>query len=529
MKTAFFIVAASLCGAWSGAAPQERLRKPDFSATIDRVLEGRWAQRKIVPAPLADDGEFLRRLSLDLRGHAPGYPELRAFLADASPDKRLAKIDEYLATEAFASQMSRWLAHLLLGNYNNVSIQPGKNLNGKTKVRLQSEFLAFLKDHVARDTPVPLLLSALLEAQGRTDENPAVLYKLSMWNGEPPAFQFADNASRAWLGIRVSCARCHDHPFDRWSQEDFYGLAGFFAQQKLKLIGDAPDSCQEVELYEDPKAPELPNPDSGAQILKPRFLYGGTLGTHDPRMKALALFISRRDHNQLAVNFANRLWAWFMGRGFVHPEDDFNARNKPLVPELLSAMSRAFVRERYSLKSLARAICASRAYQRTCVRESPGDPELWARASIRQMTVEQLFLSAAVALQGEDAEKLRKGERGKWGEWYARQMVLVFGPGVTWTEVSVLPGNARQMLMIRNGEMFAEMVGHREGLAAAAMEMKGLPAERVERIFLSVLCRPTADAERDFWAAWLEKHPHRQGYEDVVWTLINSTEFLTRH
>ncbi|HTF57469.1 MAG TPA: DUF1553 domain-containing protein, partial [Planctomycetota bacterium] len=420
-------------------------------------------------------------------------------------------------------------------DYDRPYVVPGKNFSYQTVQRLVKDFLGALEERVAKDVPIPMLLEELLEAKGRTDQNPLVLYKLSMWNGDLPAFEFADRASKSWLGIRVSCARCHDHPFDRWTQEDFYGLSGFFTRHKVKCLDKGGgmamgNECDEVEVYEDLKTPELTNPESGG-LLKPTFLLGGSPGNSPERMKFLAAYIESKNHNQLARNFTNRMWDWLMGRGLVMPVDDFNQKNKASVHELLEKLTTDFTaNNKYSLKHLARAICASKSYQRASARGEPGDVKDYARATLKPLTVGQLFLSIAVATRGGDPapDRTQAPFNGWWG-WYAGQMSLVFGPSVGWTEVTPLPENARQMLMIRNGEIIQQMIRNPGGTAALAAKLEGSPADKVEFVFLSVYGRKPQGQETARWAAWLEEKKGEPGLTDLVWTLINSTEFLTRH
>src|SRR5262245_13229459 len=402
MKAAGFLLVLSL--ALVAPAQEKHAAAPELAAAIDRSLEARWRSHKGDPAPLADDAEFLRRLSLDLRGRPAGAAETREFLAAESESKRLAKIDEYLASAEFTRFWARRLASVLFNSYQNIPIYPGKNFNGQTTRRMTGEFLDAIQDRIARDKPVPEILGELLEAQGRTDKNPLVLYKLSMWNGDQQCFEFADRVSKSWLDISVSCARCHDHPFDKWTQEDFYGLAGFFTRHRLKQFdkGGASsmgDTCDEVEIYEDLKAAELTNPESGG-LMKPTFLFGGAAGTAEKRMNVLAHMLSSRNHNQLARNFSNRTWEWLMGRALVHPVYDFNQRNKASIPDLLEKLATEFAQNRYSIKRLVRGICASKGYQRSSARAEPGDVKDYARAQLQPLTVEQLFNSIYLATRG---------------------------------------------------------------------------------------------------------------------------------
>ena len=535
MKTAGILLVLSL--ALIAPAQEKLLAPPDLAAAIDRSLEARWKKEpKSDPAPVCEDGEFLRRLSLDLRGRPPGLAETRAFLDSDSPSKRLAKIDEYLASPEYARFWSRRLANILFTNYQDVRIYPGKNFNYQTSRRMMGEFLDVLQDRVAKDTPIPNLLGELLEAKGRSDKNAMIVYKLSMWNGDAQYFEFADRVSKTWLGISVSCARCHDHPFDRWTQEDFYGLSGFFTRQKVTCLdsGGTPsmgNDCDEVELLEVDKAPELTNPESGGQ-LKPTFLFGGQVGSHEARMRSLAVLLSSKNHNQLARNLSNRVWEWLMGRALVHPSYDFNQKNKASIQDLLEKLTSDFSSEknRYSLKKLVRGICASKGYQLASSRTEPGDVKDYARSTLRALTAEQLFTSVYMAARGGDTAPDRGvAPMPAWWAWYAGQMNLVYGPGAPWNEVTPLPGNSRQMLLVRNGEIFQQMIRNPGGTVTAAAQLAGSPAEKVELVFLTVLNRKPVGQEVSRWAGWLERKKGDAGLQDMIWTLINSTEFLTRH
>lgn len=516
-------------------AQEKPLAAPDLSAAIDRSLEARWRKDlKGEPAPLSDDAEFLRRLSLDLRGRPAGIAETRAFLQDVSESKRLAKIDEYIASAEFARFWSKRLMSVLFDNYQYIRIYPGRNFNLKTTYRLVRDFQAALEDRIAKDVSLHQILGELLTAEGRTDKNPLVLYKLSMWSGDLHYFEFADRISKSWLGISVSCARCHDHPFDKWTQEDFYGLAGFFTRHKIKHFDEGGgmsmgDTCDEVELTEDSKAAELTNPDSGGQM-KPTFLFGGAAGSAERRMLKLTEFLSARNHNQMARNFSNRVWEWLMGRALVHPVYDFNQRNRASIPDLLDKLTSDFANGKHSMRKLARAICASKGYQRSSARSEPGDVKDYARGPLQPLTVEQLFNSIYLATRGGESVPDRSAPPlpAVWG-WYAGQMNLVFGPGTGWNEVSPLPGNSRQMLLVRNGEIFQMMIRNPGGTASLAAQMKGSPVDRVEFVFLSVLGRRPDGQETSRWSQWLERKKGELGVQDMVWTLINSTEFMTRH
>jgi len=515
---------AALTAAGGPAASQDKPKKTELTGRIDQILDSKWSKAGV--APLADDGEFLRRLSLDLKGTPPGEEEARAFFTSTSPTKRLEKIDEYLASPDYALQWSRVWADVLFPNFRDVYIQSGKNLVRQTSNRMMRDFLKWMSEQVAKDTPVPGVIAELLQAYGKSEENALIIYKLQFYNGGgDAALEFADGFSKSWLGVRVSCARCHDHPFDQWKQEHFYGLAAFFARQRVRHFGGAKqDECDEVELWED-KAGDLSMPET-QRTMAPTYLYGGRADTKDPRMTALARFVAFDPVKQLPRAISNRVWAALMGRGLVNPIDDFNRKNKTLFPELLEAMTKELAGHQYSVKYLVRSICASRAYQLSSGRDTEVTTEDFSRHITRQLRAEQLLNSLVTATRGAETVVKRTEQYKQSWDQFAGQLGLIFGPGVPFNEVTVMPGNTRQALMVRNSEMVNRLV-RGGGVVKGILGAETPPEQKVERIFVAVLTRLPRESELKRWTEHVKKGA--SGYEDLVWTLINTSEFSTRH
>lgn len=509
-------------------SPQERKLVPELTRRIDGLLETK--RHKATLAPCSDDGEFLRRVTLDLTAGIPSEAEARAFIDDPHPSKRVAKIDDLLATDAFSDLMSRLLADMMFPNYHSIAINIGGNADivPDTRQRYVRNFLRWLKDHIANDVPYPKILADLVEASGKALDNPPVLYKLSSFNGEgDPWLNFANGMSQSFLGVRLGCARCHDHPFDRWEQEDYYGLAAFAVRMRFrKYAGKKENEIEDVEVYEEPKG-DLTIPESG-KLIRPQFIFGGIPGTNEPRMSALARFMLAGSNTQASRAFVNRMWGYLMGRGLVHPVDDFNRKNQPSHPELLEALTKDFAAHKWSIQYLVRAICNSKAYQLACGRDQNGTnaKEDYSRTLIRPMTPEQLYSALMAGTQG-ITDKKSPPFREYW-EPFRFQAGTIYGMGMNWTEVSPLPGNTRQALFLRNSTH--DWIAAPGGLASILAQKKIPPEQKVEHLFLAFLTRrPTSKEIEPYIHTLKTPGDPAKALEDVAWTLINTTEFSTRH
>jgi hypothetical protein len=334
---------------------------------IDAILARRWEETGVRAAPLAGDAEFLRRLSLDLLGRVPTLAELEAFRKN--PD-RAAKIEEMLAGSEFPRFWSEvWTAWL---NGYAPAFESSRDA-----LRL------WLEKQIRANAPWDRIASELISASGVSNADGAVNFILHN------SFEPAIKVSRAFLGIRLDCARCHDHPFDRWTQKDYEQMARFFAPLRKESLAGS------VRVTDSADRP-------GGE--KPRFLTGSTPVTARWR-EELGFFVVRS--RPFGRAFANRLWYHFMGRGIVDPPDDFNLKNKPSVPELLDYLSAEAAKEGWDLRSSIRRICSSDAYRRSSAR-APRDPRaeaVFAVRTLKPLAPEQLVDSLAAAL---DLPELRQ-------------------------------------------------------------------------------------------------------------------------
>lgn len=519
--------AAFLCLLGGMASPQEASKKPPGAAVLDAAVRGISGYNVATQAPLADDGEFLRRVMFDLVGYPPTGPQVKAFIADTVENKRAAKVDELLASDDFADYWSRLFAEVYFGNYHDVAIQTQPALSKPASARIVGDFLAWFRLKLQKDTPYAEIVAQMIDARGSDEGDPALAWKLSFYSGEGYAIEFANGAARQLLGIRLVCSRCHDAPFDRWTVRDYYGLADFIYGQKARTEGGNAMAAEHVKVaYVEEGDIVIPDNHIGkgksvvetAGPVKPALLGLATAPDGADRMKFLSQVLPGKGNPQFARATANRIWSWLLGRGVVHPVDDFRERgNLPLSKGLLEALAAQFTAGKGSIKALVRVICATDAYQRSCHSPTAYQKVDFSRGSIRQLNGEQLINALKVATGGRPMKDPNQTIQMVGG---------LFAAGAVWSETTPLPGNARQALLLRNN---TEIMGWINGPVLAAIKSgPGSIEDKVDEMFLAVLSRKADESERARYAAFLKGHPG-QGFEDAFWTMLNAAEFVTRH
>ncbi|HEY3788771.1 MAG TPA: DUF1549 domain-containing protein, partial [Urbifossiella sp.] len=329
---------------------------------IDRPVHAKLRQLRVLPSDTCDDATFLRRVHLDLTGLLPTANQARAFLANPAPDKRSRLIEELLASEEFARFWALRTADLM-------------RVNPKTLPDGRAELYAgWLIDGYRENTPYDKAVAELLTAAGDTKTVPAANYFLAI----PVLEDLAETTAQLFMGSRVGCAKCHNHPFENWTQEDYYRIAAVFTRvtRKSRIVAVA-------------ETGEMKHPTSG-KTLSP---YGNV--STDPRADrraAFARWLTRPGNPFFARVEVNRIWFGLFGRGIVNPVDDFRSSNPPAIPELLDALSAEFERSGFDRKHLLRLICNSRTYQRSTATNkfNESDDLLFSHYPIRRLSAEQL-------------------------------------------------------------------------------------------------------------------------------------------
>ncbi|MGE3808178.1 MAG: DUF1553 domain-containing protein, partial [Gemmataceae bacterium] len=496
--------------------------KPPAFNYIDERVDSKLQMLKIAPSDLCSDEEFLRRVYLDLIGLPPIPDDVKAFLADRreSNIKRREAIDKLVERPEFVDFWTMRLADLM---------QVNRKYLGEKGVWA---FRRWIYEQVKADRPWNETAYDLLTGVGPTADAPAsAFYRIAREPG-----QAVENATHLFLGIRFNCNKCHDHPFERWTQGNYYALAAYFAQVGIKK--DArPD---EEVVYDRRDGGEVTYPRTGG-VAKPQFPFEHV--GFDPgktpvrnRREALALWMTAPENPYFAKAMANRLWAYMVGRGIIEPVDDIRAGNPPSNPELLDALTADFIQHKMSLKHLLRTIAASRTYQLS-IKPTPtnaDDVENFARARPRRLTAEQLLDSIRVATGTENkfsgfplgtrAAQLPDPASGKLG------FLEQFGRPVRESPCECERRNEmtmEQAMALVNGPIISTAIADPGGRVAQIMKDKPDNRRIVEELYLAVLCRLPTNEERARFEAVLGKADNKQQEaQDLLWALMNTSAFL---
>ena len=512
--------------------PAPDLSKWPTTHAIDKLTAAKWAELRLTPSELVGDGLYLRRVYLDACGITPTPDEIRAFVADPSPDKRERVIDALIARPEFAQHWAQLWSDLLR-NEEKALDRKGVQL-----------FHRWIKASIAADQPLTEFAREVLSARGSTYANPAANFYRAV--REP--YQRAESVAQVFLGLRVGCAKCHNHPFDAWTQDDYHRFAATFARVGYRVPsngrGDSFDKHEFVgeQFVTNLGAGELAHPRGGDA--KPKFLGVPGDGPTGDRLDALADWVASPGNPYFARAQANRVWLHLMGRGLVEPNDDFRASNPPSNPELLAHLTRSFAANGYRLKPLVREILKSRTYQLSSSPAADGsnaaDDCHFARATVRPLGAEQLLDAIGVALDapvkfpgyplGLRAAEIpappQSGRRGKDpSEQMGPRFLKVFGkPDRLLTcecERSEDPGTlqAFQLVTGRLVDTLLKAPGNR--LSRSDLTLDDL--------YLAALARPPTTEERARLTRHLADAPDkRAAWEDIAWGLLNSKEFLLR-
>jgi hypothetical protein len=512
-----------------------------LAARIDAGLAAGWRAEQVAPAPPADDAEFLRRASLDIIGKIPAVSEVRAFLADRSPDKRRRLVEQLLARGGYANHLANMWRELLL---------PGANTSAETRA-LAPQLEAWLRLRFAEETPYDRLVLELLTPAAMAPMQPGMAQPTSAAPSPLAFFQvneykpenLAANASRIFLGTQVQCAQCHDHPFARWKQQQFWALAAFFggssvvaqAQPPVDSNADESTAQQTATIGNADGKLTIKIPDTDL-IAEARFLDGTSpkfRPGEDPRLP-LARWMTSRDNPYFARAAVNRLWEHFLGRGFVDPVDDLDEANPASHPELFDEIARQFAYHDYDIKYLIRAITSTRAYQLSS--QSGGGAEearLFARMPLRRMSPEQLYDSLVQATGFRDATSQAQANVLQIDDTAQARLKSLFADQTSRrsdSQTSIL-----QALSLMNGSLVSDATSlERSELLSAVAEMPFLDsAARIETLYLAALGRFPGEEERQLMQNYLAERGKTVGEKralaDVFWALLNSAEFVLNH
>jgi hypothetical protein len=476
-----------------------------LAAKIDERIAAVWGNT-IKPAALADDAEFFRRIHLDLAGRIPSITEIRDFLDDEQPNKRRVWVERILKADpddssykdAYVSHFTNvWRSWLLAHTPQQAQSQPALDAWLKKRLkandgydRLVRELLTLSGDNRG-DGPVPGSAAVFFQANENKPEN------------------LAGSTARLFLGVKLECAQCHDHPFDQWTRTQFWEFAGFF-----------------TDLTPQAKRGQIKVPGK-EWVIQARFLDGkepkwkGPTGTRP----TLAEWMTAADNPFFARAIVNRMWAYFFGTSLVQQAEGTTDDTPAAHKELLDELARQLVAHQYDLKFLVRAITASQAYQRSSTVSHPSqkEPRLFARMPLRGLSPEQLFDSLAVATEYGDSVGNPQAARNLFLAKFVAQ------DQKTDYQTSIL-----QALYLMNNEFIADRTRLEKNRTLATLaEQRTSTDRKIESLYLVVLSRKPRAEERERFVKYVDKGgpagDSKKALADVFWVLLNSPEFLLNH
>lgn len=492
---------------------------------IDDLVLAKLESLNVPPSPQAGDAEFLRRAQLDTIGVLPTVEEVRAFLADADPLKREKLVDRLLTRSEFVDYWAYQWSDLLLVTGSRLRPDAVKS------------YYQWIRQRVAENVPWDQFVRQVLTAQGSTLENGATnFYALHQ---DPQ--DMSETVSMAFLGMSIQCARCHDHPLEKWTNDDYYGMVSLFARVRGKgWGGDFRNGDGNRMIFATDRG-EVIQPRTG-KPQPPRPLDAKTLAFDDPRdrREALADWVCSPENPYFTRAIVNRVWANFLGVGIVEQVDDLRLTNPPSNPLLLDALAAELVRNRYDLKSLMRLILTSETYQRSSqvLPENSMDERFYGRFYPRRLSAEVLLDAFAQATEVPTTFKdFPAGTRALQlpDASVASYFLDTFGRPervLTCTCERADEPSMTQVLHLANGKTVLEKLEAKEGRIARWLADKTPDRQLVEELFLAAFSRPPRDAELERILPVLAETPEaerRQALEDLAWSVLTSREFLFQH
>ncbi len=511
MKRAFLIIVVSFYTVSTGG--QAWADEPGSSsiaaavADINQLMAAAWKRDGVEPAERSDDAEFCRRIWLDLAGVAPSVAEIRTFLDSTDPQKRSNLIDRLLASPQHAAHLADTWNEILLPA-DSQTIGQRDNI---------AALRNWLRDQFIDNTRYDYFVASFLTAGGASNRGPAIFYTTR--DVEPK--KIAAATSKIFLGIQLQCAECHDHPFDRWTQEDFWSYTAFFGQlersdQQMNLGGLIVDSANgEVTL-----------PDTD-QVVAPRYPGASSLPEKDitnNRRRQLTIWLASRDNPYFVRAAVNRTWAHLFGRGLVDPVDAMDKDNLPSHPAVLQYLSKYFVDQKFNLRTLIATLARTDAYQLSSAitKDRPAE-ETFAVMNVKTMTPRQFYDTVR-----QNILRQRSGATANGVDFQREQFVNRMRA----TDVTArdYPHGVMQALGVMNGPEMRQAIHPELGGLLAALEAPIFDEDnRIETLFLATLSRRPTDSEAKTIASLFPRsedseQANQTARSDVLWALLNSAE-----
>jgi hypothetical protein len=478
------------------------------------------------PSGLCTDQEYVRRAFLDLCGVLPTAAEVQSFLADKDPSKRARLVDALLARPEYADYWTLKWSDVFRSSRKSIQVKG-------TYV-----FQRWLRSHLDRNTGFDAVVRELLTANGSTFSNPpANYYRIAR---DPQ--NLAETTAQLFFGIRMQCAKCHNHPFERWTQDDYYSMAAFFARVRQKKDPDEPGAAPKAagaEIIFDGRSGEVTQPRTG-KVMPPKFMGGAVavVPAGRDRREVLADWVVASGNPFFAKSTVNRVWYHLLGRGVVDPVDDFRDSNPSANDELLDALAKDFVASKFDVKHLIRVIMTSRTYQLSAQANdfNKDDNKYFSHAVTKLLPAEPLLDALCTALEvpekfaglplGTRAVQLPDGE-------FNHPFLKTFGQPARELACECEregDSNLAQALQLINGPTVNEKLRAANNRIGRLLAKQVSERELLNDLYLATLSRLPTEEDVKVSLEHVAKGPDkRKAWEDVHWALINSKEFLFRH
>ena len=493
---------------------------------VDTLAFEKFKALGLPPSNLCDDATFVRRVSIDITGRLPSADEARTFLADPDPAKRDKLIDRLLASDAYADFFADKWSAILRNRRDKESYARGDYL-----------FHEWVRQNLASNKPYDRIVRELLTATGDPEVNPAVIW----YRQADDASKQVEDTAQLFLGVRIQCAHCHHHPYEKWAQQDYYGLAAFFSKVGRKLASEQ----DEFRVFNRRGEAEMENP-ATRKIVKPTGLGSPTVqltSDQDPRV-SLVDWMTAKGNPFFARSLANRYWKHFMGRGLVDPEDDMRETNPPSNPKLLDALASHFAESGFDLKDLIRTICRSDVYQLTSQpNEFNGrDAQNFSHFYPRRLTAEVL-LDAIDVLNGTHTQfkgvaagtsAVGLPDMDGVDSYFLRVFGRPAGSSACECERTGESSLAQSLQLLNSNDLYEKLSN---GIAKKLADPKDTrpDEQKLSDLYLAAFSRPPTPSELAKASDYLHHHETKEAkdkeaaYEDVLWAMVNTKEFLFNH
>ena len=523
-------------------APVDNLPAP--ANLVDERIFAKLRTLGLPPSPISDDATFLRRVTIDIAGRLPSLEETDAFLSESDPGKRARRIDILLESTDYADYFAGKWAAILRNKRTSAHHARGS-----------FAFHSWIRDALHQNIPYHAFVREFVSASGEVGENPPVIWYRTVKDSK----EQLQDVAQIFLGIRLQCAQCHHHPYEKWSQDDYYGFQAFFSK-----VGRKPGAQPGEEIiFNRVGSASAQNPRSG-RSLKPKPLGEKELelSSHNDPRDSLADWMTNEKNPFFARMLVNRYWKHFFGRGLVDPEDDMRVTNPPTHPALLDGLALSFVESGYDLKELVRTICNSKVYQLSAVpnEHNVEDRQNYSRFYPRRLPAEILLDGInAVTNSRETFKGQPQGVRAVQlpDDQFTKEsyFLSVFGRPDMNSACECERAddvNLAQALHLVNSTNIRNKLAGNEGRAAMLLKNKDASDEvRISELYRRALSRPAGPDELSIGAEYLrrkrvapdpatlseeeKKKPkppeqrEREAYEDLIWALLNTKEFLFNH